>query len=82
METVRPLTHDPPSALLTIEDIATSTRYSVWTVRSWVRSGLLPAYKIGGGAIRVLADDLETFIRSHPAHGSDPDGDALAGRSP
>jgi excisionase family DNA binding protein len=33
------------------------------TVRRYIRSGLLPAYRIGGqGVIRVNADDVEALL--------------------
>lgn len=39
------------------------------TVRRWILSGNLPAYETPGGHLRVLKEDVETFIESRRLRG-------------
>lgn len=47
--------------VLTPEEIAEMWRLKPHTVRSWIRSGLLPAHKIGRGW-RIRRDDWNRFL--------------------
>jgi hypothetical protein len=70
--------HDPAMRFLTLADVAEMLNVSGAQVYALVRSGELPAIKIGGrGQWRVEADALEsyiaeqyehtaTFVRTHP----------------
>lgn len=49
--------------LLTAEEVAEQLRVNVNTVRRYIRSGRLPAIRLGKG-YRVRAEDLEAFLRS------------------
>jgi len=43
---------------------------SPWTLRSWIRLGKLPAYKIGGrgGRVIIKRSDLEALVRLRPVN--------------
>jgi len=47
----------------TIEEIAGILKVNPESVRRWVRAKKLPAIKLGGKYIRVLAVDLDRFIK-------------------
>ena len=51
--------------LMTIEQVAEYDQASQDTVRRWIRSGVLPAYRIGSGrgAIRVKREDVLALLR-------------------
>jgi excisionase family DNA binding protein len=38
---------------------------SPFTIRNWIESGVLPAYKTPGGHRRVLKQDLDDFLKKH-----------------
>lgn len=56
---------------LTVKEIAEQLHVTDATVRVWINTGKLPAYKLpGSGAqaiIRVKREHLERFLRSHEA---------------
>ncbi len=48
---------------LTLQEVAQAVKVSETTVRRWVRSGDLPAFKVGGrGQIRIDPEDLRSFM--------------------
>jgi excisionase family DNA binding protein len=47
---------------LTVEQIANMLQIDAESVRRYVRSGKLPAIKLGGKYIRVRRQDLEAFL--------------------
>jgi excisionase family DNA binding protein len=47
--------------LLTIEEVAKRLGVSIWTVRSWIRKGLLKRVKLER-AVRVREEELNRFI--------------------
>lgn len=49
------------SEILTTQEISKQLRVSDRTVRNWIESGLLKAYKFGN-QYRVMKEDFETFI--------------------
>ena len=60
--------------MLTLRDVAETFRVSETTVRRLVRSGTLPAYRVGKrGQLRVREDDLESFLEKQRV-GSDAGG--------
>lgn len=50
--------------LLTLDEVGTRLRKSERTVRRYVESGALTAYRIGG-ELRFKLADVESFIESH-----------------
>jgi excisionase family DNA binding protein len=44
---------------------------SPFTVRNWVESEVLPAYRTPGGHRRILKEDLDLFLRKHGMPGPD-----------
>jgi len=48
---------------------------SPFTVRNWIESGALPAYRTPGGHRRILKEDLDAFLREHGM----PSADLLGG---
>jgi excisionase family DNA binding protein len=46
---------------LTVEDVAKQLQVSTYTVRRWLKSGKLPAIKLGK-EWRISPDDLEAFL--------------------
>lgn len=38
---------------------------SEWTIRSWIRTGKLPAQK-AGSRVLIAREDLERFLKPHP----------------
>lgn len=55
---------------LTIAEAAEAVGVSQKTVRRWIASGDLPAYRLGGKLVRIHQDDLEKLGRRIPAAGS------------
>jgi excisionase family DNA binding protein len=47
--------------LLTIEEVAKGLGVSIWTVRSWIRKGLLKRVKMER-AVRIREEELNRFI--------------------
>lgn len=54
--------HVPANDLLTLDEVATELRVSVWTVRQWRRNGVLKAVKLPTGTIRVRRSDMEALL--------------------
>jgi excisionase family DNA binding protein len=52
--------HTP--AYLTIDEVSTVCRVSGRTVRNWIRSGRLPAYKLGPKTVRISVNDLAEMM--------------------
>jgi excisionase family DNA binding protein len=59
--------------LLTVPEVAARCRVSVDTVRRWLREKRLKGTMLGGQktGYRVLASDLERFVRGEPADAAD-----------
>lgn len=55
--------------LLTAEEVAERLRVNVNTVRRYIRSGRLPAIRLGKG-YRIRSEDLESFLRSLMTNGN------------
>jgi len=51
--------------VLTTFQAAEYCRVSPFTIRNWIESGALPAYKTPGGHRRILKQDLEEFMKKH-----------------
>ena len=51
--------------IFTVAEVAARLRTSQATVRSWLRSGKLGGYRLGGDKIgwRITESDLERFVR-------------------
>lgn len=52
---------------LTIPDAAARKRVSTRTIRRWISSGLLPAYRVGPTLIRIRPEDLDALGERIPA---------------
>ena len=52
---------------LTISDAAEHKRVSTRTIRRWISTGLLPAYRVGPTLIRIRAEDLDALGTRIPA---------------
>jgi excisionase family DNA binding protein len=50
--------------LLTVEQIAAEFQLTPQTIRNWIKSGALPAIKVGH-VYRVRREDLDTMMRRH-----------------
>ena len=51
-------------------DVATEYSVSEWTVRKWVSSGQLPAYRLGdGNLLRFRRSDVEQLLHPVPTSG-------------
>jgi excisionase family DNA binding protein len=55
------ITHD--TEYCTVREAATALRVSVPTVWRWIRSGRLPADRIGSRSIRIKRADLDRMIK-------------------
>ena len=54
-----------PNRLLSVAEVAQILDVSTQSVGRWIRSGSLPAVRLGSGPaarLRVAADDLEGFV--------------------
>jgi excisionase family DNA binding protein len=52
--------------LLTISEVALAMKVSERTVRRLIKSGDLPAYRVGGrGQLRVEMSELERYVEAH-----------------
>ncbi len=49
-------------AFLTPQEVSDLLRVSVYTVRRWIKTGKLPAYKVGR-SWRIQESDLNTWLR-------------------
>lgn len=56
----------PIPVYLSLEEAAEAMSVSVKTIRRWIASGTLPAYRCGKRAIRIKVDDLEAAPRKIP----------------
>ena len=51
--------------MLTLHEVAEAVKVSESTVRRWVRTGALVAYKVGDrGQLRIREEDLEQYLES------------------
>lgn len=57
--------------MYTVEEVAAVFLVSVYTVRRWIRSGALPAMKLGK-SYRVNKSDLEAFLASREVQNDAP----------
>jgi excisionase family DNA binding protein len=66
--------------MLDIEEVAERLKVSESTIRGLVRSGKLPAYRIGGkrGRLRFKEEDLDRYIESTRVQPGDLDEDPSA----
>ncbi len=72
-----PAAPDPEAALLSPEEGARLLGLHIQTVRGYIRSGRLPAFRIAGErAIRIRRDDLIALLQAMPAARAD-EGSAL-----
>ena len=54
----------PEEPLLTVEQIAAEFQLTSQTIRNWIKSGALPAIKVGH-VYRVRREDLDAMMRRH-----------------
>jgi excisionase family DNA binding protein len=54
-----------PKEVLTTFQAAAYCKVSPFTIRNWVESGKLPAYKTPGGHRRIRKEDLDEFLRKY-----------------
>lgn len=57
---------EPSPVYLTLDEVATACRVSRETVRKWITTGRLPAYRISRKCTRVAVDDLAAVMRPVP----------------
>jgi len=57
----------PQPDLLKVSSVAIEIDCHPNTVWSWIRSGALPAVRLGSRLVRVRKSDLDAFIESHLA---------------
>jgi len=63
---------------LTLEDVAERLKISVSTVRRWVKSGELKAFKVGNrGQYRINQEDLDDFLAEQEVEQIEPNGVTL-----
>lgn len=48
---------------LTIDEVSEACRVTPRTVYKWIRSGRLPAYRVGPQAVRIAVDDLAAMMQ-------------------
>ena len=48
--------------IYTVEEIAEKLRVRTYTVRGWLRDGVLKGFKMGGRVWRVKESELQKFI--------------------
>ena len=56
--------------LLSVPEVSNEAKAHENTVRGWIRSGQLPAVKIGPRMIRVRRKDLDEFLTPYRAEAS------------
>lgn len=56
--------NDEKPVYYTVEEVKDILKVSLETVRRYVRSGRLPAIKLGNKYIRIEKGDLEKFLKS------------------
>ncbi len=79
----RPPAQGSPNDLLTPEEVAEYLKVHVETVRLWIRSGRLPAFRLGGlRALRIRRNDVDRLLlpvesgdSMPPRQGGDDDAD-------
>ena len=57
-----------PAVWLTADEAAARKRLSHWTIRRWVKAGILAATRLPGGALRIRIEDIDAV--GEPAAGS------------
>ena len=61
------LAGDGVPEFLSLDEAAEAMSVSVKTIRRWIASGTLPAYRCGKRAIRIKLEDLEAAPRQIPS---------------
>jgi excisionase family DNA binding protein len=56
----------PAPAYLTIDEVAELCRVTDRTVRNWINSGRLTAYKMGPQAVRIAVEDVAGMFKVKP----------------
>ena len=64
LSTVTSLSRPEAHAWLTAAQVAAAVQVTVRTVRTWIASGELPAFRIGR-RIRISVEDLRAFAQRH-----------------
>lgn len=54
---------DEKPIFYTVEEVKDILKVSIETIRRYVRSGQLPAIKLGGKYIRIAKNDLDVFLK-------------------
>jgi excisionase family DNA binding protein len=68
---------------LAIEDVAARIGVSSWTVRTWIRQGMLSYHKIGRRVLLVEDEVRELFAKNHrPARRPESNGAPAAPKRP
>jgi excisionase family DNA binding protein len=64
---------DEDAEYISLQTTADLFEVSTWTVRRWVSSGQLPAYRLGEGSnlLRVKRSDAEALLHRVPTAGQD-----------
>lgn len=52
-----------PPVYLTISQVCETCQVTPRTVYKWIRSGRLPAYRLGPQAVRIAVDDLAAMLQ-------------------
>lgn len=67
-------TSPPPSSVdrqfVTVDQVAAQFHVTTRTVRRWIASGELPAYRVGGHLIRIRLRDVDALALNHPIVGA------------
>jgi excisionase family DNA binding protein len=63
-------TPQPEKGLLSVSEISEETALHSNTIWGYIRSGQLPAVKIGPRMVRVRREDLEKFLTPYQAEAS------------
>ncbi len=50
--------------MLTVQEVAKRLRVNEKTVRTWINSGDLPAFPVGGRGYRISKADLDRFVEA------------------
>jgi excisionase family DNA binding protein len=54
-------------ALLTAREVAERLNVSPSTILRWTRAGVLPGFRLPGGALRYRADEIEAWVEERAA---------------
>ncbi len=65
-------------SFLTPQEVSDLLRVSVYTVRRWIKQGILPAYKVGRGW-RIQESDLDAWLGDNRLNAAT--GDEARGRT-